>query len=49
MILVRTDHPWGLKGGTSQKIKYPDDVDEEFVKNATFISMGRLFHRWKQT
>jgi hypothetical protein len=47
MILVRTDHPWRLKGGTSQNIKYPDDVDEEFVKNATFISMGRLFHRWK--
>jgi hypothetical protein len=30
-----------------EKIKYPDGTDEEFVKSATFISMGRLFHRWK--
>jgi hypothetical protein len=30
-----------------EKIKYPDGVDEEFVKSATLIRMGRLFHRWK--
>jgi hypothetical protein len=30
-----------------EKIKYPDGVDEEFVKSATLIHMGRLFHRWK--
>jgi hypothetical protein len=24
----------------TEKIKYPDDVDEEFVKTATLISMG---------
>jgi hypothetical protein len=30
-----------------EKIKYPDGVDEGFVKLATLISMGRLFHRWK--
>jgi hypothetical protein len=30
-----------------EKIKYLDSVDEEFVKTATLISMGRLFHRWK--
>jgi hypothetical protein len=30
-----------------EKIKYPDGIDEEFVKSATFISMRRLFHRWK--
>jgi hypothetical protein len=29
------------------KIKYLDDVDEEFVKSATLISMGRLLRRWK--
>jgi hypothetical protein len=29
----------------TEKIKYPDGVDEEFVKSATFISMGRLFRR----
>jgi hypothetical protein len=23
-----------------EKIKYPDGIDEEFVKNATLISMG---------
>jgi hypothetical protein len=31
----------------TEKIKYPDGIDEEFVKSATMISMGRLFHRWK--
>jgi hypothetical protein len=31
----------------TEKIKYPDGVDEEFVKSATLIHMGRLFHRWK--
>jgi hypothetical protein len=31
----------------AEKIKYPDGVDEEFVKTVTLISMGRLFHRWK--
>jgi hypothetical protein len=30
-----------------EKIKYPDGIDEEFVKTVTLISMGRLFHRWK--
>jgi hypothetical protein len=30
-----------------EKIKYLDGIDEEFVKTATLISMGRLFHRWK--
>jgi hypothetical protein len=30
-----------------EKIKYPDGVDEEFVKSVTLISMGRLFHRCK--
>jgi hypothetical protein len=30
-----------------EKVKYPDGVGEEFVKSATFISMGRLFRRWK--
>jgi hypothetical protein len=31
----------------TEKIKYPDGVDEEFVKSATLISMGQLFRRWK--
>jgi hypothetical protein len=31
----------------TEKIKCPDGVDEEFVKTATLISMGRLFRRWK--
>jgi hypothetical protein len=31
----------------TEKIKYPDGVDEGFVKSATLISMGQLFHRWK--
>jgi hypothetical protein len=31
----------------SEKIKYPDGIDEEFVRTATLISMGRLFYRWK--
>jgi hypothetical protein len=31
----------------TEKIKYPDGIDEEFMKSATLISMGRLFHRWK--
>jgi hypothetical protein len=30
-----------------EKIKYPDGVDEEFVKHATLISMGQLFRIWK--
>jgi hypothetical protein len=30
-----------------EKIKYPNGVDEEFMKTATMISMGRLFRRWK--
>jgi cytochrome c-type biogenesis protein CcmH/NrfF len=29
----------------TEKIKCPYSVDEEFVKSATLISMGRLFHR----
>jgi hypothetical protein len=36
-----------LLRNTTEKIKYPDGVDEEFVKSAILISMGRLFHRWK--
>jgi hypothetical protein len=31
----------------TEKIKHPDGVDEEFVKSVAFISMGRLFRRWK--
>jgi hypothetical protein len=31
----------------TEKIKYPDGVDEGFVKRAILISMGRLLHRWK--
>jgi hypothetical protein len=31
----------------TEKIKYPDGVDEGFVKHATLISMGWLFRRWK--
>jgi hypothetical protein len=31
----------------TKKIKYTDGVNEEFVKSATLISMGKLFHRWK--
>jgi hypothetical protein len=31
----------------TEKIKYPDGVNENFVKSATFISMGQLLHRWK--
>jgi hypothetical protein len=31
----------------TKKIKYPDGVDEEFVKTVTLISMGQLFYRWK--
>jgi hypothetical protein len=31
----------------TEKIKYPDGVDEGFVKRAILISMGWLFHRWK--
>jgi hypothetical protein len=29
-----------LWSNIKEKIKYPDGVDEEFVKSATFISMG---------
>jgi hypothetical protein len=36
-----------LWSNIKEKIKYPNGVDEEFVKSVTFISMGRLFHRWK--
>jgi hypothetical protein len=31
----------------TEKIKYPDGVDEEFVKTVALISMGQLFRRWK--
>jgi hypothetical protein len=31
----------------TEKIKYLDGVDKEFVKTVTLISMGRLFYRWK--
>jgi hypothetical protein len=31
----------------TENIKYLDDVDEEFVKSATFIRMKRLFRRCK--
>jgi hypothetical protein len=30
-----------------EKIKYLDGVNKEFVKSATFISMRRLFCKWK--
>jgi hypothetical protein len=30
-----------------EKIKYPNGIDEEFVKHATLISMGQLFRIWK--
>jgi hypothetical protein len=36
-----------LWSNIKEKIKFPDGVDEEFVKSVTFIRMGRLFHRWK--
>jgi hypothetical protein len=36
-----------LWSNIKEKIKHPDGVDEEFVKSAIFISMGRLFRRWK--
>jgi hypothetical protein len=38
------DHLWS---NIKEKIKYPDGVDEEFVTSATFIRLGRLFHRWR--
>jgi dimeric dUTPase (all-alpha-NTP-PPase superfamily) len=28
-----------------EKIKYPNGVDEEFLKCVTFINMGQLFNR----
>jgi hypothetical protein len=31
----------------TEKIKYPDGVNEGFVKHVALISMGRLFCRWK--
>jgi hypothetical protein len=31
----------------TEKIMYPYGIDEEFVKRASLISMGRLFRRWK--
>jgi hypothetical protein len=34
-----------LWSNIKEKIKYPDGVDEEFVKGSAFISMGRLLHR----
>jgi hypothetical protein len=51
-----TIHDWRLVAKTAKEqlwrnimdeIEYPDGVDEEFVKSATLISMGRLFRRWK--
>jgi hypothetical protein len=51
-----TIQDWRLKPQTikeqlwrniTEEIKYPDGVDEEFVKSATLISMERLFRRWK--
>jgi hypothetical protein len=36
-----------LWSNITEKIKYPDGVDEEFVKSVTFISMEQLFRRWK--
>jgi hypothetical protein len=36
-----------LWSNIKEKIKFPDGVDEEFVKSATFIRMGWLIHRWK--
>jgi hypothetical protein len=38
------EHLWR---NITKKIKYPNGVDEEFVKTVTLISMGRLFCRWK--
>jgi hypothetical protein len=38
------DQVWS---NVKEKIKYPDDVDEEFVKSATLNSMRWLFRRWK--
>jgi hypothetical protein len=31
----------------TEKIRYPDGIDEGFVKHATLIIMGQLFRRWK--
>jgi hypothetical protein len=51
-----TIHDWRLVPQTTkdplcmnitEKIKYPDGVDEEFVKTVILISVGRLFRRWK--
>jgi hypothetical protein len=36
-----------LWSNIKEKIKFLDGIDEEFVKNVTFICIGRLFHRWK--
>jgi hypothetical protein len=36
-----------LWSNIKEKIKFPDGVDEEFVKSATFIRMGWLIHGWK--
>jgi hypothetical protein len=36
-----------LWSNIKEKIKYPDGVDEEFVKSAAFIRMRQLFHSWK--
>jgi hypothetical protein len=38
------EHLWR---NITEKIKYPDGVEEEFVKSVSLISMGQLFRRWK--
>jgi hypothetical protein len=38
------EHLWK---NITEKIKYPDGVDEGFVMRGALISMGRLFRRWK--
>jgi hypothetical protein len=45
LVLVATKEQ--LWKNIMEKIKYPDGVDEGFVKRATLISMGRMFRRWK--
>jgi hypothetical protein len=37
MPVITREQLWS---NIKEKIKYPDGVDEEFVKSATFISMG---------
>jgi hypothetical protein len=36
-----------LQRNITEKVNYPDGVDEEFVKSVKLISIGQLFHRWK--